>query len=218
MGLRARDSVAPLRRSSAGWMSARIGRLYAGVGGGCEHCGTSTLLLKGPGIRWLFATLLLHHSSQSQQAPSRVQSVILTFCEVTRGIGDTWVCCPTKVCGLGAKEQGFVVVVDFQLTFSFLVVEVEDCQNCFLVLSFNFQVCKYSPTVAMSLLSTPSTVSQSPSKCMIARSLVYAYFLETVVGKSEVCCRCWRKEVPGRIPEGCHSWGVVTYSVCRWRW
>ena len=28
----ARDSVAPLRQSSAGWMPARIGRLSAGVG------------------------------------------------------------------------------------------------------------------------------------------------------------------------------------------
>jgi len=32
MTLRARDSVPPLRRSSAGWMPARIGRLSAGVG------------------------------------------------------------------------------------------------------------------------------------------------------------------------------------------
>ena len=32
MARRARDSVAPLRRSSAGWMPARIGRLAAGVG------------------------------------------------------------------------------------------------------------------------------------------------------------------------------------------
>ena len=32
MARRARDSVAPLRRSSAGWMPARIGRLPAGVG------------------------------------------------------------------------------------------------------------------------------------------------------------------------------------------
>ena len=29
--------------------------------------------------------------------------------------------------GFGAEGQGFVVVVDFQLTFSFLVVEMEDC-------------------------------------------------------------------------------------------
>jgi len=32
MARRARDSVAPLRRSAAGWMPARIGRLSAGVG------------------------------------------------------------------------------------------------------------------------------------------------------------------------------------------
>ena len=32
MARRPRDSVAPLRRSSAGWMPARIGRLFAGVG------------------------------------------------------------------------------------------------------------------------------------------------------------------------------------------
>jgi len=32
MARRARDSVAPLRRSSAGWMPARIGRLFAGAG------------------------------------------------------------------------------------------------------------------------------------------------------------------------------------------
>ena len=38
--------------------------------------------------------------------------------------------------------------------------------------------------VAMSLLSTPSTACQSPSACIIARSSEYAYFLETVVGRS----------------------------------
>jgi len=70
MARRARDSVAPLRGSSAGWMPASIERLFTGVGrkhpvtirkaslvagqwGRCEHCGTrqepSTLLLNGPG-------------------------------------------------------------------------------------------------------------------------------------------------------------------------
>jgi len=56
----------------------------------------------------------------------------------------------------------------------------------FVVLSFRFQVWRYSPTVAMSLLSTPSTAWQSPSACMIARSSPYAYFLEIVVGKIEI--------------------------------
>jgi len=32
MARRARDSVLPLRRSSAGWMPARMGRFSAGVG------------------------------------------------------------------------------------------------------------------------------------------------------------------------------------------
>ena len=53
MARRPRDSVAPLRRSSAGWMPARVRRLSAGrtqasshnlqgfVDGGYEHCGTN---------------------------------------------------------------------------------------------------------------------------------------------------------------------------------
>jgi len=34
----------------------------------------------------------------------------------------------SEVFGLGAERQGFVVEVDFQVTFSFLVVEMEDCR------------------------------------------------------------------------------------------
>jgi len=51
--------------------------------------------------------------------------------------------------------------------------------------------------VAISLLCTLSTVCQFPSACMIARSLAYAYFLETVVGRSEM--QMLRRKVPGRI-------------------
>ena len=69
MARRPRDSVAPLRWSSAGWMPARIGRLSTGVSiqsqfarrhwwwgqwGGYEHCGTKqergTLQSNGPGV------------------------------------------------------------------------------------------------------------------------------------------------------------------------
>jgi len=39
--------------------------------------------------------------------------------------------------------------------------------------------------VAMSLVSTPSTADQSPT-CIIARLSAYAYFLKTVVGRSEM--------------------------------
>ena len=37
----------------------------------------------------------------------------------------------SEVFGLGAEGQGFVVKVDFQLTFGYLVVVMEDCRHRF---------------------------------------------------------------------------------------
>jgi len=48
----------------------------------------------------------------------------------------------SELFGLGANGQGFVVEVDFQLKFSFLV-DMEDCRHHFVVLSFNFQVWRH---------------------------------------------------------------------------
>jgi len=73
------------------------------------------------------------------------------------------------------------------------------------------QVWRYSPTVDISWLCTPSTVCQSLPACMIARSL--AYFLEM----ADQRCRCW-EGVTGRIPVGRCSGGVVTCSVCHYQW
>ena len=39
--------------------------------------------------------------------------------------------CYSEVFGIGAEGQGFVVDVDFQLAFGFLVVEMEDCRHHF---------------------------------------------------------------------------------------
>ena len=108
MARRAKDSVAPLRRSSAGWMPARIGRLPVGAG-----------------------TQASSHNSQGV-VDGRVDEV----CVITAALG--------------------------------------------------IQVWSYSPTVAMSLLNTPSTDCQSLSACMIAGSSAYACVLETVVGESEM--------------------------------
>ena len=47
-----------------------------------------TLLLNGPGLGWLFATLLLQLPSQNQHVPSRVRRLMSTFCELTRAVGD----------------------------------------------------------------------------------------------------------------------------------
>jgi len=67
----------------------------------------------------------------------------------------------------------------------------------------------------MSLLCTPSTVYQSPSACVIARSLPYAYciayFLEKMVGMSEM--QMLKKRGARKIPMGRRSGGVVTFAV-----
>jgi len=88
---------------------------------------------------------------------------------------------------VGSEQKGRVSLV--WLTFSshlaFLLLRWKTANTAFAVLSFNFQVWRYSPTVAISLLGIPSTVCQFPSACMIGKSLAYAYFPETAVGKSE---------------------------------
>jgi len=92
-------------------MSLWIGRLSGGVGrkqsvtisqgvvdDGVNKAGVSTAApdrsavlcpLNGPGLGWLFAPLLLQHTSPTQRAASRVRRVMSSFCEVTQVAGDT---------------------------------------------------------------------------------------------------------------------------------
>ena len=58
---------------------------------------------------------------------------MLASCEVTQGVVvREWpVQRYSEVFGLGAEGQGFAVEVEFQLTFGFLVVEMEDCRHRF---------------------------------------------------------------------------------------
>jgi len=67
-----------------------------------------------------------------------------------------------------------------------ILLRWKTADTVFVVLSFSFQVWKYSLTVAISLVSNTSTACQSPSACMIARSSAYAYVLETVVSRSSM--------------------------------
>ena len=92
----------------------------------------------------------------------------------------------SEVFGLRAEGQGFVVVFDLSPRFASLLLRWKAADTVYVVLSLSFQVWRYSATVAMSLVSTPSNACQSSSACMIARSLAYAYFLETVIGRSEM--------------------------------
>jgi len=147
------------------------------------------LLLNGPGLRWLVAALLPQHHTPIQRAASKVQRMKWTSCEVTRGVVGTWVSCPTFLRGIWArtKRTGFCCCgwLSAHVVPSFLL-RWKTTNTNFVVLSLNFQVWWYSPMVAMSLLCTPSTVCQSLSACMNARSSAFAYFLETVVGRSDV--------------------------------
>jgi len=88
---------------------------------------------------------------------------------------------------LGSEQKSRVSLLYLTLSshFASLLLRWKAADTVFVVLSFSFQVWRYSPTVSMSLVSTPSTACQSSSACMIARSSAYAYFLE-VVGRSEI--------------------------------
>jgi len=84
-----------------------------------DTCGTrqehSTLLLSGPGLRWLLATLQ-QHPSPSQQATPRVWRMMSTFCKKwlkVLALRERPVQHYSEVFGLKTKGQGFIVVVEF---------------------------------------------------------------------------------------------------------
>jgi len=89
---------------------------------------------------------------------------------------------------LGSEQKGRISLLQLTLSsrLASLLLRWKAVHTVLMVLSYSFQVWRYSATVAMSLLSTPCTACQSPSACMIARSSTYAYFLETVVDRSEM--------------------------------
>ena len=117
MARRPRDSVAPQRRTSAGWMPARIGRLSAGVGR--RHLVTihKASLMVGSirrvwalwhqtgaqysAVKWTRARVAVCNvvalAPQTEPAShlKSAQRVMLASCEVTGGVGGTWATCPT---------------------------------------------------------------------------------------------------------------------------
>ena len=121
MARRAEGNVTPLWRSSAGWLPARMGRLFSGVGR--RHLVTirKASLMTGSmrvqySVEWIMAKLALRNvvAPASQPEPAsrlnlRVRHVMSDFCEVTRGDGDTWASCPTLLRGIWVRssEAGF---------------------------------------------------------------------------------------------------------------
>ena len=148
---RVRGSVAPLRRSSADWMPARIGRLSAGVGR--RHPVTiRKASLMAESMRWVWA---LRHQTGAQYSADQGWGGYSQSCCSSTPAGackllqerDAWCQLLAKwlkmstirerpvqryseIFELGAERHGFVVVFDFHLTFSFLV-KMEGCQHRF---------------------------------------------------------------------------------------
>ena len=123
MAWRTRDSVAPLWRSSAGCMPARVGKLVAEVGRRQPVTIRKASLMEGSmrlvwALRhqkgaqysavqwtWVFAELLLQHPNRSQQAASGARRVMSTSCEVSQGLGDMWTTCPMLLWGIWARSR-----------------------------------------------------------------------------------------------------------------
>jgi len=88
----------------------------------------------------------------------------------------------------GLDQKGWILLMS--LTFSSclasLLLRWKTADTVFVVLNSNFQVWMYSSMVSMSLFNTPFTACQPPSACVNAILSAYAYFLEAMVGKSEV--------------------------------
>ena len=113
MAWRPRDSVAPPRWSSAGWMPVKIGRLSAGVGRRHPVTICMASLMAGSmrrvwalrhqtgaqysAVEWTRARVAVRSvvAPAPQQATSGVWRVMLASGEVGQGVGGMWATCPT---------------------------------------------------------------------------------------------------------------------------
>jgi len=121
----------------------------------------------------------------------------------------------SEVLYLGLEQKGRISLL--WLTFSSRSASLlrwKTAATVFAVLSFDFQVWRYSPMVAMSLLNTLSTACQTASlhqhAWLLGRQHMRTFCRRWLAGQR---CICWREGVPGQIPVGRHSWGVI----CRCR-
>ena len=124
---RAKDRVAPLQWSSAGWMPARIGRLSAGVGRRHPVTIRKASLMAGSirrvwalrhqtgaqysAVEWTRAMVAVRNVVAPAPQPepaSRLKNatrVMSASCEVTEAVGDTWETCPTLFRGIWFRSK-----------------------------------------------------------------------------------------------------------------
>jgi len=171
---RARDTVAPLRRNSAGWMPARIGRLSAGVGHRHPVTVRKASLMAGS-MRRIWA---LRHQTGTQFSAVEWTRARVAICRVVApapqpdpasrlrsGTRDVSFLRSDSRCRrymsdlsnvtpryLGSEQKGRVslLYLTFSWRLSSLLLRWKAADTIFVELSFSFQVWRYSPTVAMS--------------------------------------------------------------------
>jgi len=124
MARRDRGRVAPLRRSSSGWMSGRTGRLSVGVGRRHPVTNGKASLMAGSigrvwehqrgaqyyAVQWTRARVAIHSVDAPAPQPepaSRLRSVMrdVSFLQVTQGVGDTWATFQTLLRGIWVRSR-----------------------------------------------------------------------------------------------------------------
>ena len=134
--------------------------------------------------------ILLQHTSQSLQVTSRVRCVMSTLYEVTWGVCYTLATCPMLLQGIWTQSR--MAVLLFCSTFSScwftLLLCWKTADTVFVVLSFNFQIWRYSHTVAMSLLSSLPLPASLPQHAWLLGRM-HTFWKQWLASQG---CRCWR--------------------------
>ena len=129
----------------------------AGVG----KCGTrqerSTLLLNGPGLMWLFAMLLHQLPARASKPPQACNDAIVKFLQ--SDLRSWWYVSvlsniTPRYVGSDQKSRVSLLCLTFISRLTSLLLRWKTANTAFVVPCFNFQVWRYSPTVAMSVLNT----------------------------------------------------------------
>jgi len=168
---RPRDSVSPLRRSSAGLDACEDSKVVRWcrtqafshnsqgvVDGSVSEAGVSTA---APGRSAVFCCWVDQDYKMAvrnvvalapQPEPAsrlEVRRVMSTFCEVTQGVGNTWATYPMLLRDIWARSRraGFrCCVLTFSSRLASLLLKWKTADTAFVVLSFSSQIWRNSPT------------------------------------------------------------------------
>ena len=233
-------SVASLRRSSAGWMPARIGRLSAGVARRHPVTIRKASLMVGSikrvwalrhqtgaqysAVEWIRARVTVRNVVAPAPHPEPASRLRSTTRDVSFLRSDSrcrrYVSDLSNVTAryLGSEQKGRISLL--KLTFSSrlasLLLRRKTADTVFVVLSFSFQVWSIHlvlPCSCSAPLPLPANLHQHA--WLRVRQHMHTFWRWWLAGQR---CRCSTEGAPGQIPVGRRSWGVVTCSFGHFRW